>query len=115
MRIFVDLAVEVAYQEPRLHFQKPPYRDPIAEHRMRHLLIEPAFVSRDEGAPGVRLEVDGRAGGYKSFGLHFAVVDRLDHGGIRQDGAEGLHHVERERGPAEPRLVIEAEIRIQDD
>src|SRR5712671_2786081 len=61
VRIFVDLAVEVARQEPSLHFKQPPHRDAIAEHRMRHLLVETALVSLDESALGMRLEIDGRS------------------------------------------------------
>jgi hypothetical protein len=42
-------------------------------------------------------------------------VDHLDHGGVGQDRAEGLHHVERERRPAEARTVVEAEVRVEAD
>ena len=76
MRIFVDLAGEEAGEQPRLHFEQPAHGDPIAEDRMRHLLIEATLVGGDEGPPRMRLEVDRRPGGNKAVRLHLTVVDR---------------------------------------
>ena len=63
----------------------------------------------------MRLEIDRRTGRDEAVGLHLAVVDHLDHGRVGQDRAERLHHVERERRPAEARPVVEAEIGIEAD
>jgi hypothetical protein len=60
-------------------------------------------------------EVHRRAGRDETAWLHLAVVDGLDYGRVREDRTEWLHHIERERGSAKTRTVVEAEIGIEAD
>ena len=115
MGIVGNLAVEMARNEPRLHLEQAAHRDPLAEQRMSDLLVEPSLVSRDDGLARVRLEVHRRPRGHEAVRLHLAVVDRLDHSRVGEDRPERLHHVERKRGTAEARMMVEAEIGIKAD
>src|SRR5208282_1612886 len=110
MWVIRDFPGKVTGQQPRLHLQQSPHRYAISEHGVSHFLIEPALIGGDNRAPRMWLEVDGRACGKETIGLYLAVVDGLDYGRVGEDRPEWLHHIESERWPAKPWLVIKTEI-----
>ena len=71
---------------------------------MGDLLVEPPLVGGDEGAPRVRLRLTAGPAATKPFGFTSPLLIAWITVEVRQDRPERLHHVERQRRPAEARL-----------
>lgn len=96
MRIAVDLAQQMAGEQPGLHMQHAAHGTLIAEQRVGGFLVQTPFKGTDQCAPPARRQVAARSDGDEVRRGQFPVVQRGQHRGIGQDRAQRSHQVERQ-------------------
>ena len=82
---------------------------------MRHERVNALLVRPDEPSSPGCVQGDGGAHANEVVGRHHPHVDGAEHRRVGDERSELLHEIERQRRPAEARLVVEADERIEPD
>lgn len=110
-----NLSVEDAGEQACLDFQEAPVADAVIKQGMGHHRVHSRFVGTEECFAAVGGEGDALSRLDEVVGRDHAGVDGGEDGGIDYQGAEGLHEVEGEGGPAEAGLMVKADEGVEAD